>query len=255
MPGRCSAPRLRDVGDQHHAAHQVLHRLGQVVGRLQRVDHGQQRVGVFEVVALEVQVQQRQRLHQRRVVAGHQPRKAVLRRGEAGDPREDGFRRHGFLVELEDPGVEPVAPGDGLRQLGVAALHQRLQLGGVEAGRQRPRIDVDHARPPLRRQHRLRLQQHAAQVAVERAHVQRLQRRGHAVEQRLQTLDVVFGQWGRRGGRRGHRRDHAADAAPGAGPIPARLGTLGKPRSPGMAAGAAGAYSRSRLQAPWDAPR
>jgi hypothetical protein len=35
-----------------------------------------------------------------------------------------------LLVELEDPGIEPVAARDGLVDLGVAAQHQRVQRRG-----------------------------------------------------------------------------------------------------------------------------
>jgi hypothetical protein len=51
--GRAAA-RPRNVGNQHHRADQVLHGFGQVAGRLQRVDHVQQGVGVLQVVAVEV---------------------------------------------------------------------------------------------------------------------------------------------------------------------------------------------------------
>jgi hypothetical protein len=94
----------------------------------------------------------------------------------------------------EDPGVEPVAAADGGVDLGVAPLDERPDLVRLGAGRRRAAVEVVDRRQPARQRHRPRLQQHATQKAVDGAGVQRLQRRGQAIEQRLQPGDVVVGQ-------------------------------------------------------------
>ena len=210
--------RPADVGQQQRRLHQAFDRLAQVGRRLQRLDLGQQLVCVFQVVGREVAVQQRERLGQRLRVARHQARKVFERGREAGDPRVHGvdLRRRavvepvfvvfaGFFTQLEHPGVEPLAAIDRVVQFGVAAQHQRVQAGRVETRRQRAAVHVGDEGHPARHRHPFRLQQHAAQKAVEHAHVERFQRRGHAVEQRLQFFELAFGD-------RQDRRARAAGA-------------------------------------------
>jgi len=94
MRGPCSGQRPADVGQQQHGAHDVLGRLGHVGGRLHLGKRLRQRRLVlqpFEVVALEVLVQQRQRLGQGTLVVAQQGREALDRQREAGDPGQQAL--------------------------------------------------------------------------------------------------------------------------------------------------------------------
>jgi hypothetical protein len=133
------------IGNQHQRTHGVLHGFAQVGGRLQRFDHRRQRIGVFQVVRVEVHEQQGQRLHQFGVGQRHQRRKGLHRGGETRHPGQQAFAGLGVVIQLVDPGVKPVALADGAVQLGVAAQHQRLQFlqrrarpaqGGFQVGHQ-----------------------------------------------------------------------------------------------------------------------
>ena len=159
-----------------------------------------------------MQVDQRQRLHQLRVLQGLQRRKAVQRRGKAGHPGQHAVGDRGLVVGV-DPGVEPVARVDGALQFGVATAHQCQQFGGIVSWWQRPALDVQHNRLPACWRHHLRLQDHAAQVAVERHHVHRLQRRRQCGQQVLQAVEVGIVQGGdgrvRRGAGRARGMGHA----------------------------------------------
>mgnify|MGYP001154007492 CR=1 FL=1 len=192
------AARPRHVGHEHDGAHDVLHRFGQVGRRLQRLDHRRQRVGIFQVGGVEVQVQQGQRFHQFGVVHLHQRREMVHRGGKAGHPGQHAFGGRGLAVERKDPGVEPLPLADGLVQLGVAALHQRQQFGHGRAGWRRATFDVGDIGQALRGGRGPRLQQHAAQEAVDRAHVQRFQWGRQSIEQGGQALQLgwLSSAWG-----------------------------------------------------------
>ena len=76
----------------------------------------------------------------------------------------------------------------------MAPAHQPMQGRGVDARRNGPGVDVGDVRQPARLRHPLRLQQHAAQEAVEHAHVQRLERRRQAVEQRLELFQLMLSE-------------------------------------------------------------
>ena len=154
---RCTGPGVCHVGDQHQRAHDVLHRFAQVGRRLQGFDHRIQRLGVVQIFGLEVHVQQGQRLDELGVGQRHQCREGVHRRGKAGHPRQHALRGRCLVVELVNPGVEPVAPADGLRQLGVAAPHQAVQLFERRAGGRRAAVEIGDELQPALGRHRLRL--------------------------------------------------------------------------------------------------
>jgi len=239
MRGPCSGRRQRpaDVGQQQDRSHHVLGRFGHVGRRLhlgKRLRQCRLLFQSFEIVGLEVLVQQRQRLGQGTLVVAQQGREALDRQREAGHPGQQApaYRRgRGFgvaigvvargggraarcgahLVELEEPGVEPAPARNGLVQHRVAPPGQRGDLGervGLAGGLGPPR-------PPVALGHRLRLQQHAAEVAVQRAGVQRRLGRGRRspfVEQRLQAGDLDVGKITHRCGA------HALSCARGVGP-------------------------------------
>jgi hypothetical protein len=93
-----SVSRAGDIGDQHQGAHDVLHRFGQVARWLQGLDHGQQGIGVFQVVGVEVHEQQRQRLDQCRVGQRHQVGEMLHGGGKAGHPGQNRLGGVGAVV-------------------------------------------------------------------------------------------------------------------------------------------------------------
>ena len=146
---------------------------------LERVDLRQQFVGVFQVVGLEVPVQQGERLGEGGGLMLHQRGEQLHRGREAGHPRVDGGGVAGgivlvvevmpgrvvvfaFAVQLEHPGVEPLPARDGVVELGMAAQRERMQPCGVEPLRRCAPVDVEHVRPPAAVGHAGRLHQHAA---------------------------------------------------------------------------------------------
>ena len=271
MTARCG-PALRQavlrpahVGQQQDRAHQFLDRLAQVGGRHQRFDLGEQVVGVFEVIGGKVAVQQRERFGEQLGVERHQPREILLRSREARHPGVDGVDGRWLrvvavsvvsveldlagivarrLVELEHPRVEPLALGDRRVQFGMAAKHHRIQPRSVEARRQRAAIGIGDVGQPLPDRHRLGLQQHAAQVAVEHARVERFQWRGHGIEQGLQLVELARAECRQAGTRWRGRRRPARRMGRGCGHagIVARTPgdrSAGSPPSKGQAAAAA----------------
>ena len=90
-------------------------------------------------------------------------------------------------------------------QLLMAAPHQCSKRSVFEGGSDLTAIHVDHVAPPLRLGHRPRLKQHAAEVAVEHHHVERLRRGRNGFEQALEFGHVGLGQWGNGGRSAGHR--------------------------------------------------
>jgi len=213
--------RLADVGQQKHGPHEVLGGLAHVAGGLD----GFQRFGqcwlvfqALEVLGIEVLVQQRQRLGQGPLVVAHQRREALRSEREPGDPRQQaltrgrgrggrgvGCVRRAFVVgvvQLEDPGVEPAPASDGLGQHLVPPADERCEIlprcavrgaEGLSGSRPGGRPEG----PPIPLRHRLRLQQHAAKVTVERTDIQGRAGRGRCgqfVEQRLQVGDLGVGK-------------------------------------------------------------
>jgi hypothetical protein len=191
MRGRCSSRRrlrLRarpaDIGQQQHGAHQVVGDLGQVAGRLEVFERSGERRLVFEsfqVLGLEVLVQQRQRLGQRGGLQAHEPGKTLGGQREPGHPRLGACARAGgFVVQLEQPRIEPAARGDRFGKHRVPLLHERRRFEqsarrtATGSGRRGAAgFGIEDRAQPVRRRHRLGLQQGAAQQAVDRADVQR----------------------------------------------------------------------------------
>jgi hypothetical protein len=176
-------------------------------------------VGVLERVGADVAIEKRERRDQRRIVAAEQCGEGLERRGAAGDPRQHrgagvilllveirrvvlervtvvvvGDDVVGRRVDLEDPGIEPAAALDRVPQLVGAAMDERVQPARVEAARQRTTVDVGHERQPARGRDRLGLDEDAAEEPVDRRDVERLERRRHAVEQRLQLGDLALAE-------------------------------------------------------------
>jgi hypothetical protein len=82
---------------------------------------------------------------------------------------------------------------NGSLQLGVSSKDERAKPHDVNGTwRQRSPISVGDVAQPLRRVHRLRLEQHPAEVPVDHAHVQWLEWRRHPVEFVLQRLDIAL---------------------------------------------------------------
>ncbi len=204
--GQLIGQRPTDVGQQQGGANQFLDGNRQVLRRLQRLDRQQDVVGVFEIVGVEVAVQQHQRIVERRPGPAHQPGESIERADKTGHPGVDsidlGRRSIGFVglviiptiafdIELENPGIEPLAAPDGSFELGMATTDQRLQHRAVETRGQRgAAFDVGHPGQPAAFGDTRRLHQQAAQKTVEHAGIERFQRWRHAVEQRLQLLEL-----------------------------------------------------------------
>ena len=96
--------------------------------------------------------------------------------------------------QFEHPRVEPLAALDRIVELGVAAQCQRVQARGVETRRQRGAIHIGDVRQPASGGHAARLYQNATQEAVEHADIERVERRGHLIEQRLQLVELALAQ-------------------------------------------------------------
>ena len=127
------------IGEQQDRPHQLLDRLGQIGRRLERIDLGQQLVGVFQVVGIDMLIEQRQRLERRLRRQLHRAGKELEGGGDAGDPGEDGGAHR--IVGLAASSTSNTQGSNQRRwpiarlELGMATLDQRVQRRRVVAAR------------------------------------------------------------------------------------------------------------------------
>src|SRR6185437_15578568 len=170
-----------------------------------------------------------------RAAAIEKARKGFERGGETGDPAQ--HRGTSALVDVaafvevvvrgEDPGIEPVPGRDGALQLRLATSDELANARDVGTRRRGAPLGVDHASQPALARHRPGLHEDAAQKAVDRADVERLERCGQGVEAILQFEDLGVGERRRLLGRGLAGRDRRSRPGRGRPALRRRARTFG----------------------------